>query len=81
MADVCDFDRLSEAWRALEPAAPFPEEFLTNLHNHLVWRSFVPGENETTDRVVRAVIRNLLVERQIQDIDDDVKTLARRLFS
>ena len=35
---------------------------LFNLHNHLVWHSYVPGKNPVADAILSSVISELLEE-------------------
>lgn len=65
------YDRLAEASRKLHlnPAQLENEERLMNLHNHLVWHSYSPGQDEVTDAIFCAAIRSIMEEYNLQKSD------------
>lgn len=65
------YDRLEEASKKLHlnPMVPENEEWLMNLHNHLVWHSYCPGKDETADAIFCTAIRDVMNEYSPQKED------------
>lgn len=63
-ARLCEYDTLEAAYETVYlDLADLPdndEEWLMNLHNHLVWQTYEPGEDEDADAVVLAAITSLI---------------------
>ncbi len=61
--EIFDFDRLEKAFNSLHLEMTEENEIvLFNLHNHLVWHSFRPGENPVADAILSSAIADLLEE-------------------
>lgn len=61
--EVYDYGRLEEAAKRLHLEETEETEIgLLNLHNHLVWHSYVPGVDQTADAILSSVIAGLLEE-------------------
>lgn len=62
------YDRLARASEKLHlnPAVPENEERLMDLHNHLVWRSYRFGQDETADAIFCTAIRDVMTEFNLQ---------------
>lgn len=71
------YDRLAEASRKLHlnPAQAENEERLMNLHNHLVWHSYSPGQDEVTDAIFCAAIQSVMKEYNLQKSDLPIMVL------
>lgn len=69
--DYYNYDRLEKASEKLHlnPAIPENEERLMNLHNHLVWRSYCFGKDETADAIFCTAIRDVMNEYNLQRED------------
>lgn len=65
------YDRLEEASKKLHlnPMVPENEEWLMNLHNHLVWHPYCPGKDETADAIFCTAIRDVMNEYSLQKED------------
>ena len=61
--DIYDYGRLEKAAKRLHLEETEETEIgLLNLHNHLVWHSYVPGKNPAADAILSSVIAELLEE-------------------
>lgn len=62
--ELYDYTTLEAAYDAaflyLDDAPEDSEAWLINLQNHLVWRSYEPGQNPDEDSVVLTAIGNIL---------------------
>jgi hypothetical protein len=75
---VCEYDALEKAFEAaymyLDDPPDNSEEWLMNLHNHLVWKSYEPGDDPNCDTVVLTAIDIELKRRGIKAANADPKT-------
>ena len=61
--DIYDYGRLEKAAKGLHLEETEETEIgLLNLHNHLVWHSYVPGKDPAADAILSSVIAELLEE-------------------
>lgn len=61
--EIFDFDRLEKAFDSLHLEMTEENEImLFNLHNHLVWHSYIPGRNPVADAILSSIIADLLEE-------------------
>lgn len=61
--EIFNFDRLERAFDSLHlEMTEENETTLFNLHNHLVWHSFIPGKDPVADAILSYVIADLLEE-------------------
>lgn len=61
--DIYDYSRLEKAAKRLHLEETEETEIgLLNLHNHLVWHSYVPGKDPAADAILSSVIAELLEE-------------------
>lgn len=72
-AEVCNIATLEAAYDAAYEHIDYPpdnaEEWIINLHNHLVWRSYTPGEDPTADTIILEAIASTLKRYAIQPND------------
>ncbi len=62
-AEFYDYIRLEKAARNLRMKETVENEIeLMNLHNHLVWHSYMPGKNPVADAILSSAIADLLKE-------------------
>lgn len=81
-AEFYDYGRLEKAAQSLHREETEENEVeLLNLHNHLVWHSYHPGENPETDAILSVVIKELLIENNLDDsaIPTELRSLASAL--
>lgn len=65
-SEIYDYGRLEKASRCLHLEETEEMEVgLLNLHNHLVWHSYVPGEDPAADAILSSVIAELLEENNL----------------
>lgn len=59
--EIIDLSKLEEAAKILHLEETEETEIgLLNLHNHLVWHSYIPGNDPEADAIILCVVRNLL---------------------
>ena len=77
-AEASEYDTLKAAYEAASTYLDFPpdnsEEWLMNLHNHLVWRSYETGDDPAADTVVLSAIDLVIKRRGISPKDTDPET-------
>lgn len=81
-AEIYDYSRLDKAARILHREETEENEILLlNLHNHLVWHSYRPGVNPEADAILSVVIKELLIENNLDDsaIPTELRSLASAL--
>lgn len=62
-SEIYDYGRLEKAARRLHLEETEETEVgLLNLHNHLVWHSYMPGKDPVADAILSSVIAELLEE-------------------
>lgn len=58
---LCDYDLLEKVSRSLHlEMTQENEERLINLHNHLIWRSYIPGRDDVADAIFCAMIQEIV---------------------
>jgi hypothetical protein len=76
--DICLYEVIEAAYENTYPYLDDPpndaEEWLINLHNHLVLHSYKPGRDPAHDTIVLSAIDSALKRRGIQVEDADKKT-------
>lgn len=76
-SEIYDFNRLERAARRLHlRETEETETGLYNLHNHLVWHSYIPGKDPVADAVLSSVITELLEEHNLTEIPDQFRYLV-----
>lgn len=54
---LCDYDLLERVSHSLHlEMTQENEERIINLHNHLIWRSYMPGRDDVTDAIFCAML-------------------------
>lgn len=82
LAEVYDFAVLESAYESsylyLGDLPESAEEWLINLQNHLIWRSYQPGEDPDMDIVVLNAIGIILKRHslRIEDAGLEIKTFV-----
>lgn len=84
-AEVYDYSTLEAAFEAAsfylsDDAIDGGEEWLMNLHNHLVWQSYEEGKDPDEDCVVLTAIDHVLKERGLR-LDDVEEPILRRIIA
>lgn len=65
--EIYDFDRLERAADSLRLSKTEENEVkLLNLHNHLIWHSFEPGNDRTADAILLVALKELMRENQVE---------------
>lgn len=79
LSEYYSFDRLEDAARELHlnTEEQENEEKLFNLHNHLIWHSYRPFEDELTDAIFSVVIQKIVEDYNLtpQDVPADYRDL------
>lgn len=79
--ELYDYSTLEAAYEAvflyLYEVPEDSEAWLINLQNHLVWRSYEPGQNPDEDSVVLTAIGNILKTHGIKSHEVEEAELRR----
>lgn len=77
--EVCQYDTLKTAYdAAVEYCDHCPDDeeaYIINLHNHLIWKSYTPNEDPTSDVVVLEAIDIALTKCGVKPQDADPETI------
>ena len=77
-SDVYDYNTLEAAYNAaseyFDVMPDNPEEWLINLQNHLMWRSYKPYDDDIADCVILEAISIVITKHGIKIVDTDPGT-------
>lgn len=75
--ELYQYEVLEDAYTRISGSPPPDiEERVTDLLNHLIWGSYVPGDDPANDEIVKAAIRRLLHSGHSRRLDPELQALA-----